>query len=370
MVARRAHFGDDARAHGGIHQPLAPFLVAAGLHPRRHRGVESRRAGGVGVHVGGDAHSCRARGVDAIDDRVHLRPVRAAGRLEVVDLRGDARLAGDAHQLVDPFQQAIPFAAHMGDVHAAVRLRRLAQLDQLLGGGIRAGGVDERRSHAERAVAHGPADHGAHLLELVRSGRTVRAAEDVDARRRRAEERADVDRDAAADQRVEIFAERGPVDVVLDVALEVEDLLLHGRRERSHRLAFAEDLRGHALLDVRHRAAVGDERFLRLAHDVDEARRRGEAVRVDFRAAAPIDGADGGDAVAADGHVAAQRFTGAAVVDDRIADDGVVRPDGGAGAEGEERGCQNSFHSAMLSSPVACIPRSTASVPSRSPPSA
>src|SRR5260370_64474 len=90
-----------------------------------------------------------------------------------------------------------------------------------------------------------------------------------------------------------------------------ESLLAHcsprdfpGRRERPHRLTFAEDLRGHALLRIGEPASVGDERLLGLAHDVDEARRDGQAVDIDLGFAAATYFAKGCDAIAADGEIA------------------------------------------------------------------
>ena len=169
-VARRSHFLNDARADRGVLQTPAPLFESAFLHPRRHGGIESGRAGGVGVHVGGDSQTVRARGFDFADDVVHLRPIFLAGRLEVIDLGVDAGLARDRDQLIDRLQQLIAFAAHMRDVHSAVGRGSFRQRDHLVGLGVRPGRVDERGRDAERPVLHRFSHERAHLLEL-RTGR-------------------------------------------------------------------------------------------------------------------------------------------------------------------------------------------------------
>ena len=72
----------------------------------------------------------------------------------------------------------------------------------------------------------------------------------------------------------EILGQRGPGDVVLDVALLLDHPPLHRVVERPHRAALAEDLRGHALPDLALRAAVDEQRLGRPRQHVDEARAR------------------------------------------------------------------------------------------------
>ena len=78
------------------------------------------------------------------------------------------------------------------------------------------------------------------------------------AQRRGADERGDVLRDAASFEVAQVLGQRRPGDVVLDVAHLLDRALLHVRRERAHRAAFAEDLRRDALADLALRAAVDD----------------------------------------------------------------------------------------------------------------
>ena len=82
----------------------------------------------------------------------------------------------------------------MRDVDAAVRRHRLRHLDQLVGAGVVARRIDERRPDAERAVLHRAAHDGAHGVELRGVRLADRLALRVHAHRRRADERADVRR--------------------------------------------------------------------------------------------------------------------------------------------------------------------------------
>src|SRR3546814_17411199 len=59
--------------------------LPAGLHPGRHRGVEPGCAGGIGVHVGGDPQTLRARVLDLLHNRIELAPIIAPRHLEVID---------------------------------------------------------------------------------------------------------------------------------------------------------------------------------------------------------------------------------------------------------------------------------------------
>ena len=75
-LRRRAHFLDDARADRRILQPLDPFIDAAFLHPRRHRGVQAGRTGGIRDTCSRKypGRLARAASIFAIAS-LHLRPV-------------------------------------------------------------------------------------------------------------------------------------------------------------------------------------------------------------------------------------------------------------------------------------------------------
>ena len=250
---------------------------------------------------------CRARRLDPRDDRVHLRPVRLARRLQVVDLRGHAGLARDADQLVHRLQQPVALAAQVRDVLAAVGRGRLAQLDQLLGRGVEPGRVDERGADARarrppspgapaRACAPSPPAVGARSSWPTTCSRTV-AAPMYEAT---LGETPFFSRKARYSASVVHATSKWMSPCCAFIAR------LHLLGERAHRAALAEDLGGDALADVALRAAVRDQRLRRPRQHVDEAGGDGEAGGVDDGpACAPGQVADGGDAVAADADVGA-----------------------------------------------------------------
>jgi hypothetical protein len=258
LIRWRVHFLDDA-------------LETAILHPGWHSDIQARGAGGVGVDVGRNVQALGSRLLDHPHGVIKQWPVLLAGRLEVIDFRGDARPAGDRDQLIDRLQHVCAFIAHVRDVHAVVLGGRLRQRNQLGSVGEQAWRVHQRRGDAHSPFAHGFADQLAHLLQFPGRRRAVLVANDIFARRRRADERSDVRRNAPPHEVIEIFPERRPLDVVANVRLAVDQLLLHRTVQRPHRVAFAHHLEGYALPDIALRAAVVDQRLIRPGQHVDEA---------------------------------------------------------------------------------------------------
>ena len=165
---------------------LCPLPQSALPHPGRHRRVEAGGAGGIGVHVGGDAEPLGLRRGDQRDQAVQLAPVGPAGRLEMVDLGRRAAPARDGDQLGDRLEQAVVLIPDVGDVHPARLVGRRGQGHELVGRGIEGGLVDQRGTDAEGALLHGLAHETLHLRQLGGIRRPVGVAEDVFAHRRRA----------------------------------------------------------------------------------------------------------------------------------------------------------------------------------------
>ncbi len=164
----------------------------------------------------------------------------------------------------------------------------------------------------------------AHPLELVGGRGAVSLPDLVDPHRRSADERRDVGRDASRHEVIEILAERGPADVVLDVALPLALEPLHLVVERAHR-TLAEHRERHTLTNRALRPSVLDERRLGVVQHVDEAGRDRQVRRVHFFASArAAEVANGGDAVALHGDVLHDAFGAAAVVHRPTADHEVV----------------------------------------------
>ncbi len=87
------------------------------------------------------------------------------------------------------------------------------------------------------------------------------------------------------------------------------------------------------MLEVAQRTAVGKQGFLRVGQHVDEAGRDGQALGVDLGLALAVArGADVGDAVALDGHLAGVGLAAEAVVHDAVTDHQIIgRRCGGSG---------------------------------------
>ena len=81
----------------------------------------------------------------------------------------------------------------------------------------------------------------------------------VDAHRCGPDEGRDIGRDPAANEIVEVLAERRPCDFVLEVGLLFAGFAFHRFGERPHGPAFAEYLQRDTLTNVRLRPAVDDE---------------------------------------------------------------------------------------------------------------
>ena len=325
VICGRGHLALHAVADGRVFEALDPFLQAAFLDPGRHRGVEARAGGGVVVHVRGDSQPLGAGCLDLLNQCVQLVPVGLARDFKVIDLGADPGLAGDADQLVCRFQQTAALAAEVRDVEAVVFGGHLAEGNQLVCLRVAGWGVNQGRGHAQRAFGHGLAHQLFHALQLIWRRRPVGVADLVDAHRGGTDERGDVAGDAPPDKVLQVFVERGPLDVILDVALLLLQLTFHGLGERPHGRAFAHDLERHALPDVALRTAILDERAVGPAQHVDETGGDRHPPRLQLRPAPRIgQRADGSNALPGDGEVAPKGRPAATVVDRAVPNDDVV----------------------------------------------
>src|SRR5207245_2220403 len=81
----------------------------------------------------------------------HVAPVRPPGGLDVAHLHGQLALAADADGFAHRLQQRRAFAADVARVESAMPRGRARDGDDLLGGGVRAGRVDQSRGRAPGA---------------------------------------------------------------------------------------------------------------------------------------------------------------------------------------------------------------------------
>src|SRR5581483_10576385 len=161
-------------------------------------------------------------------------------------------------------------------------------------------------------------------IELRGRRRTVVEPDLLRADRRRADERRDVRRDAVRRERVEPFAERGPRNRKLDVALPPLQVGFDRIAQRTDG-AFAEHRERDALADAALRAAVRPERRLRVVQHVDEPRRDREAGGVHLLASArAAERADRRNPIAGDRDVLDDPGTAGAVVHGPVMNDEIV----------------------------------------------
>jgi hypothetical protein len=194
----------------------------------------------------------------------------------MVDLDGHAAFLPDAQRLVHRLEDLVRFGAHVRDVEAAVRRHRLDDLDQLLGARVVPGRINEGGAEAERAVLHGAAQGGAHGVQRRAGGGAHAKPHPVLAQRARADERADVGRDAARLHRTEPGVEparphesprRGARGAVARAAADRE------LADRRGRVALAHDLRRDALRELADASSVTAQERTAPTLDVDEAGR-------------------------------------------------------------------------------------------------
>ncbi len=320
------HFRDHALADGGILEALDHGVMATGLHPRRQGGRQAGGAGRVGIHVCGDVHTFAACLIDACNCLRHFRPVARTGRLQVIGLGVLAGCAGDGDGFLQRGQELIGLAAHVGHIATAGFGRRLSKGNQLIGLGKECRRIDQRGTDAKRTFAHGCANQVLHARKLLGGRRDIVLAQFMNAHRGRPNKGCDVGRDAELLQVFEVFAERGPRNGKMKIALLLERLRTHGLGERAAGPALAEDLQGHALHRVGHASAIGDQGFRRPTEHVDEARCHRVTSRVNHRSCAGWRARrqQGDNTITIDRHIHRLRRCTAAVINRAVANQQIV----------------------------------------------
>ena len=138
-----------------------------------------------------------------------LPPRRAADRLVVGHLHGNARLLADADRLAHRVEQPLGLVAHVRDVDAPVPGRHRRERDDLLGRREAARHVEEARRQAERARLHRFGHERAHAVELVARRRAVLGPQHLAANRALPREDGPVRADAGGGNLVQMRAD-GP----------------------------------------------------------------------------------------------------------------------------------------------------------------
>ena len=251
----------------------------------------------------------------------------------------DFGLAADAECLVERAVDPVAFVANVRSVSTAEFRGFGCQRDEFFGGGVRRRRVLQGCRYADRAVAHGIAHETFHPLQFGGAGRAVFIAEHHAADLRGAGIAGQIDAHALFGEPGEVLAEGAPVG--RDAVVLVRDVvsLQDGVVERCDGAAFPRDLGGDALVDLGRQMRIHQNRELRLAQHVDEARSDYHAACVESAAGSGgIQFTDGGDASPADRDIAGVPWRAGAVDDAAIADHQVVgRGCGRRGGEEQHR---------------------------------
>ncbi len=306
-LAAPGQLAADALARARVREALQHRVDAALQHPVGQQRAQRGAGGGVGVDVAHHVLALGARGVDQGEGVGDLAPARPARGLHVAHLGGQSALAADADGLRHRVEQRRPLAADVARVEAAPARGAAGDADDLLGGRVGAGGVDQAGGEAVRAVGHRLVHHALHVRLLGRGGRAAREAHGGQAQRAVADELRHVERDALPLVAREVLADRLPREVHARGQVEGEALHLGAELIRDRgggEAAVADHLGGDALADLRLGAPVVPEAPVGVRVHVDEAGGDGAPARVDGapgRLAGKI--ADRGDGVAGHSHV-------------------------------------------------------------------
>ena len=270
------HLAGDPLASHRVLEPLDAFFMTAFSHPGRHGRRQPAHAGVVGVDVARDIEPLGAGLLDKLDRRVELVDILPADHAEVIHLAANPGLPRNRDEFLDGVQEARSGESEMGNVQSVVLRRGLGQCGQLGGIGIRTRHLHQRRRDTHRTSSMARRTRVAHPIQFIGAGRSILLSELVDPQRRCADKRCDVGRDTAAHEVLQVAVQGGPLEIESQLSPAKTQVVSHRIVHRPHGAPLAHDFQSDALADVALRTAVNDERFLRVAQDIDEARSHGE----------------------------------------------------------------------------------------------
>jgi hypothetical protein len=205
-----------------------------------------------------------------------------------------------------------------------VRPAHACHRNQLLGAREASGRIDQRARQAHRALIDGLLHDRFHPPQLLGIRRAIGVAEDHLARVRGADVEGEVERGAALLDDAHELAEGVPCDAWPAVRFGALHFREHRVVLRSGRVTFARDLGGHALPHLPFELRIDEHRGLRVAEQIDEARRNDMVRRVERRRRGGLrEVADRRDRVAANADVRARARRAGTVDDVAAADDDV-----------------------------------------------
>ncbi len=169
----------------------------------------------------------------------------------------------------------------MRGVDAAVFRGLAGKRDQLLGPGIGRRRILERAGETRGPILHGVIDQCLHPGQLIRRGLHIGVAEHHAPHAGSAHIAGKIDAHSLAFQPGKEFAECCPVRLNVQMVVAAAVGRDHRLIQRCGGIAFAGDLGGDSLKDLRRHFRLDQHRQFRLAQHVDEARRDDLALGVD-----------------------------------------------------------------------------------------
>src|SRR5262249_49621429 len=149
-----------------IFYPLHQLGDAAIERPIGQARGKSGGTGNVRVLISGNLHSAIARGLDMLDQLLHVSPVVLPGNLDVQDVHRQAPLFADFDGLIDRANYAATFVTDVRSVDAAILTCNFAQLDEFIGLGKAVRRIDQSAGEPDGALAHRVIDQLAHAIKL------------------------------------------------------------------------------------------------------------------------------------------------------------------------------------------------------------
>jgi hypothetical protein len=312
-VARvRVEFILHTPARGGGTEGGEDRVASPGRGPVRQHHIQIRPGCGVRIAVAVERQPLVARAVERLQQCVELRPVVAAGGLQVRELHADPGVAREAQHLADRFRQPVPLAAHVRGVHPPAGRGRAGQRRDLLPFGVLARRVEQAGAQSPAALLQRLFEPPDHFAEILRRGRARGVSHDPRAQGVVTDELDCVDRRPHRIEQPAVFGDRAPgrpgfrirlhparggeAGVALRRPVGGEARRAQPRRGRS--AALAVDFRGDALREFARGVGFDQQIGVRMGVRVDESRRDHAARGLDLpRGPRGGEVADGRDAV-------------------------------------------------------------------------
>ena len=326
--AQRIELGHDPLASRCVAQPCQCRVEATLAGPGREQRAQVPARRRVRVDIGGDDEAALPRRIDTFRHGTHASGIPLKCRLEVEDVGGHASFGGNLEHLVERGVDLVALAALVGRVYSAVAAGHAGKGDELLGRSVAVRNVNEGARDAQGPILHGGGSEALHRGKLGSRRSAILAGHHGVPQASRGHEGGEVYCWRRGLEAREEVREGGPIRGDAEArhfGLQLATpLFTLGRR----REALARDHQRDALADLRCCAAVGEERPIAGAHEVDEAGRHHAPVGLEpalRRGGAKP--ANGGDPTVTDADVGGEAGRSCAVDDNAPRDEQIEAHD-------------------------------------------